>query len=222
MSDPNPKENKTGGVMPYDLFFLKSNIFPEESINIEPLVNEIFAQKRYFPFAVNGKEWLWCPTMPKHQIICHPSLGKYPNPPIELQEEYKSGKLFLSQNITKLKRTELEKPQYYWETYSRNCQDLLKAVYKEFGVYQFLTKLYKDKKIIIPEEVLVKICESYFKNKPMETDWGWFIVVTQKEWESWNSAQNEKDSKEREKEARAPIAPAIAEIIKGMAIAKSG
>ena len=90
MSDPNPKTKTVGGVLPHDTFYLKNNIFPEETIFVEPLIQDIVAQKRYFLFKAQGKDWIWCPTMAKHQNIQHPSKAKYPDPPAELVEKYKA------------------------------------------------------------------------------------------------------------------------------------
>jgi hypothetical protein len=98
MNDANEEKKKTGGVMPYDLFFLKSHIFPSDEIDIAPIVEELIAQKRYYSFEAEGKQWIWCPTMSVHQVINHPSNSNYPNPPKEIQEHYRSGKGALTPN----------------------------------------------------------------------------------------------------------------------------
>ena len=213
MSDPNKETKKVGGVMPYDLFFLKNNIFPEENINIAPIVEEIIVQRRYFSFETEGKQWLWCPTMPKHQTVNHPSKGKYPDPPITLQEDYRSGKLALTLSRVEMSRVEL-KNQPYWAAFKNTTQEYLKAVSKAFNIYQFLTKLKKDKKIEIPEEVIIRICASYQRNKTkIKSYWPWFIVTTKAEWEFWNA---EKSMREGLGWKDTPVAPAIKELLVGI------
>lgn len=203
----------TNGVMPYDLFMLKNQIFPEEEIDIQPVVKELINTHRYFPFEAEGKQWLWCPTMLKHQTINHPSNSKYPPPPKTLREHYRSIKVALPQSRVELSRVEIKK-QPYWAAFKESTQEQMKVVSKGFNIYQFLTKLKKDKKIEIPEEVIARICASYAKNKAgIKEVWPWFIVTTQKEWEAWNAEQQIKQGQEWKK---APVAPAIAQILAGM------
>ena len=57
------------GVMPYDAFNLKNQIFPEELIDIQPIITELLNKRRLFEFESDGKKWLWCPTLLKHQNI---------------------------------------------------------------------------------------------------------------------------------------------------------
>src|SRR3990167_4021819 len=85
----------TNGVLPYDSFFLKRQIFPEENIDVEVLLQELITQRRLFPFDAEGKKWLWCPNLLKHQIINHPSKRKYPDPPKELRDGYRKTTLAL-------------------------------------------------------------------------------------------------------------------------------
>jgi hypothetical protein len=216
MSDPNKETKKIGGVMPYDLFFLKNNIFPEEGIDIAPIVAEIIALRRYFPFEAEGKQWLWCPTMPKHQTINHPSKGKYPDPPVSLQEDYRSGKLVLPLSRVELSRVEKNKEtQPYWAAFSDKTQEELKTVSKEFNIYQLLGRL-KKKEVEIPEAVINRICASYTRNKPgVKKPWPWFLITTKKEWEFWNAEQQIKEGQQWKK---APVAPAIAKLLAGMRI----
>ncbi len=229
MSDPNPKEKIVGGVLPYDLFYLQTNIFPGENIDVAPIVDEIITQKRYFLFESQGKRWLWCPTMAKHQNIQHPAKEfKYPDPPEELVEKYNNHTLLnepsmsphipLTQSRVELSRVEKNKEtQPYWAAFSKETQEELKAVSKEFNIYQLLGKLKKLKGVEIPEEVANRICASYLRNKAgIKANWPWFIVTTQREWEAWNAEQNVKESDARRSEARAPVAPAIAQILAGM------
>lgn len=226
MSDPNPKEKIVGGVLPYDLFYLQTNIFPGENVDVAPLVDEIIAQKRYFLFKSQGKQWFWCPTMAKHQNIQHPAKEfKYPDPPKELVEQYNNHTLLnepsmsphipLTKSRVELSRVE-KKNQPYWAAFSKETQELLKTISKEFNIYQLINKLKKDNKIIeIPEEVLVKICNCYLKNKgKIKADWPWFVVSVEKAWQEWNAEQQIKQGQEWKK---APVAPAIVQILAEMA-----
>jgi len=206
------------GVLPYDVFMLKGQIFPADGIDVETIIQEIITMRRYFLFEAEGKRWLWCPTMPKHQTINHPSKRKYPTPPKTLQEDYRSGKLALPLSRVELSRVEKNKEtQPYWAAFSEKTQEILKTVSKEFNIYQLLGKLKKLKRVEIPEEVINRICASYIRNKPgVKKPWPWFITTTQREWEAWNAEQNVKESDSRRAEARSPVAPAIAHILAGM------
>ncbi|MFA5499464.1 MAG: hypothetical protein WC404_00115 [Candidatus Omnitrophota bacterium] len=100
----------TNGVLPYDSFFLKRQIFPEENIDVEALLQELMSQKRLLPFEAEGKKWLWCPNLLKHQVINHVSKKKYPDPPKILKEHYHSATLPLpkseSNRVSELSRVE--------------------------------------------------------------------------------------------------------------------
>jgi hypothetical protein len=119
-------------------------------------------------------------------------------------------------NLTLPNQTKPKKKQPYWAAFKESSQEQLKVVNKEFNIYQFLTKLKKDKQIEIPEEVINRICASYAKNKAgIKDSWPWFIVTTQKEWEAWNAEQQIREGQEWKK---TPVSPAIAQILAGMKI----
>lgn len=100
----------TNGVLPHDSFFLKRQIFPEETIEVEALLQELINQKRLFPFEAEGKAWLWCPTLLKHQVINHASKKKYPDPPDTLKEQYRSTTLPLPKSeSSRVSRVELNR-----------------------------------------------------------------------------------------------------------------
>lgn len=192
MSDPNREAKKVGGVLPYDEFFLKSNIFPEETIDITPLIQELINLCRYFPFEAEGKKWLWCPTMPKHQTISHPSKGNYPDPPVALQEDYRSGRLALHLSRVELSRVEgVEK-----RTEPTAAEAVLKDIYDNYkiNVYQVLNqfkKLLKAKKSTIlgsdykiPDEVILGTCASFKKSK-VAKPFPWFLKVFGEELTKW-------------------------------------
>lgn len=93
-------------------------------------------------------------------------------------------------------------------------------VYKAgLNIYALMNQLKGQSKIgaSVPEEVLLRVFEAWRKDKGQIKDqWPWFCRVVTAEWEAWNSRQNEKDSAERRKSARAPAAPAIGQILAGM------
>lgn len=228
MTDPNLNEKIVGGVLPYEAFYIQSNIFPGDNIDVNPLIEEIIAQKRYFPFQAQGKKWLWCPTMAKHQNIQHPAKEfKYPDPPKELVEKYNNHTLLnepsmsphipLTKSRVELSRVEKNKEtQPYWAAFSDKTQEELKTVSMEFNIYQLLGRLKKTKGVEIPEEVVVKICASYIKNKPgIKKLWPWFLITTKKEWEAWNAEQQ---IKEGQRWKKAPVAMVIAKLLAGMKI----
>jgi len=190
MSDPNKEEKIVGGVLPHDLFLLKNNIFPEDDIDIIPIIEEIIALHRYFPFETEGKKWLWCPTMPKHQKVQHPSKRKYPDPPAELQEHYRRTPIALILSRVELSRVEIK------DQPSEKLKATLDQILKDgFNIYKLLERLKKELKWekgrLFPEEVLLKVCDSYAKNKATVKDqWAWFKVAIQKASEEYFAAKN--------------------------------
>ena len=225
MSDPNTKENIIGGVLPYDIFYLKSNIFPEEDIEIEPLIKEILAHRRYFSFQTQGKKWLWCPTMAKHQNIQHPAKhANYPDPPPELVKSYNnhtplnepsmSPHIPLTQSRVELSRVEL-KDQPNPAALSINTKDLLKTVFnKGVNIYQCLEKFKKQYHKYPPEDCIVKVCSLYLRQPDkIKEEWPWFITSMAQAMKDWYSTQN---IKEDAKLKKAPVIQSIKEIMAGI------
>jgi len=213
MSDPNEEKKKIGGVLPYDLFFLKNNIFPEENIDIVPIIEEIIAQRRYFVFESDGKEWLWCPTLSKHQTINHPSKGNYPDPPLEVQEYYRSTKVVLTQSRVEKSRVEKNKSN------SPALQEAFNLIIKDgFNIYPLLIKTKKLLKqpagFEFPEEVLLKVCEAYWREKAtIRKPWPWLIRVLRDEWSRWNIAMHTVSGSSQGRSSSSSEAESIAEIL---------
>lgn len=114
-------------------------------------------------------------------------------------------------NLTLPNHTKPKRYQPYWAVFKKESQEQMALVSNKFNIYKFLTKIKKDKKVEIPEEVINRICASYLKNKiKIKADWPWFIVTTQKEWEVWHVAQQVKEGEEWKK---IPVAPAIKELL---------
>lgn len=137
--------------------------------------------------------------------------------PDELQSNSRvtPGKVKLSKDNIKIKT------HPYWATFSKETQNDLRNLNLAFGIYKFLGRLKKLKNVEIPEEVIKRIIFSYHRqfvesNGKLRAPWAWFITVTKHEWEAWNAEQHENESKVRRSEARAPVSPAIAQILAGM------
>ncbi len=78
----------------------------------------------------------------------------------------------------------------------KNLDNLISQIYPDFNIYKFLGRLSKSK-IILPEEVIISICNSYLKNKVgIKNKWAWFIKTAQECWKNHNAQKNIVDSKE--------------------------
>lgn len=193
MSDPNEKEKRVGGVMPYDEFFLKSNIFPDEGVAVQPLIDEIIAQQRYFPFEAQGKKWLWCPTLVKHQMISHPAKDGYPDPPKELQEQYRSAHGALQQSrVEGVERVEDDIKDQPSEKLKAALDKILEG---GFNIYKLMGRLKKEMgwppEQLFPEDVLLGVCASHESSKATIKDqWAWFKVVMRQESEKYYALKN--------------------------------
>ena len=199
-----PHMDDTNGVMPHDAFFFKTQIFPGDSIDVAALIEEAIAQHRLFPFEAGGKRWLWCPTFRKHQTINHPSNRKYPDPPKQLQEDYRSGKLALTQSReSRVERVEKEPGL-------TPADAALKDIYetRKINVYQILNKFKKGlkaKKITmlgadykLPDEVILATCAGFKKyDGKIRRDYPWFLKVLGQELERWWVAKQDKEHQEQ-------------------------
>jgi len=86
-----------------------------------------------------------------------------------------------------------------------------------FNIYALLNKLKKSSKVgaEVPEKVLLKVCKSYWKNKPdIKSAWAWFCKAIPQEYMKYNAYLHEKESENADK--RGAVAPCISEIIKGI------
>jgi len=209
------------GVMPYDTFLLKGQIFPADNVNVEDLIQECIKARRLFPFEAEGKHWLWCPTLLKHQHIQHPSRRSYPAPPKQVKELYTilltepslSPHIPLTQSRVELSRVELNKEQP-----SEKLKSALDKVYKDgFNIYKLLERLKKELKWepgrLFPEEVLLKVCDSYAKNKAgIKDQWAWFKTAIRKASEEYFAIKNI----EEHRQIKSQPAMSLAEIFKVM------
>jgi len=193
MSDPNddPKKKHVGGVLPYDIQYLKKSVFPEENVDVGAIVQELIDRRRYLPFEAQGKQWLWCPTLAEHQVVNHPSSTNYPEPPVALQEDYRSGKVALTQS----RESRVERVEIKDQPLEKLKAALDKVLKDGFNIYQLIGRLKKELKWkpeqMFPEEVLLGVCGSYEKNKTKIKDqWAWFKVAIRYESELYFAAKN--------------------------------
>lgn len=177
----------TNGVLPYNAYKLKGQIFPDEDIDVEAIIKELTAAKRLFEFKAEGKKWLWCPKLLKHQTINHPSKKKYPDPPKTLKEHYRSTKVALTQSRVEESRVEKR----------AEASPALKAALNKISknglnIYTLINKLKKQmsmpKDFQFPEEVLLGVCRSYEHDKAkIDKPWPWFVRVIKAETGLWNA-----------------------------------
>ncbi len=200
----------TNGVLPYDAYKLKGLIFPTDDIDMEAIIQGVIAERRIFPFDADNKKWLWCPTLLKHQTINHPSKKKYPDPPKRLREDYRSGKLALTQSRVELSRVEKEAGP------SAALKERIKRVHAEgLNMSALINRLKKKMgwkpEDHFPEEVLIKVCDQYFKQKTIiKKPWAWFIRVIEAECGIYYAQKNREEG---EKFKKAPVALSLKEIM---------
>ncbi len=203
----------TNGVLPYDAYKLKGLIFPTDDIDIEAIIQGVIAERRIFPFEADGKKWLWCPTLLKHQIINHPSRKKYPDPPKGLREDYRSGKLALPQSRVELSRVEKEAGP------SAALTEIIKKVHAEgLNISALINRVKKQMKWSaerhFPEEVMIGVCSHYLTNKDkIRNPWPWFIKVLEAECGSYYARESIAKGEEFKK---APVAQSLKNIMKGI------
>jgi len=228
------------GVLEYDTLSLKARTFPNDKIDIKPLVQELLNRERYIFYKnEHDRVYVFIKNFHKHQKIQHPSIPKLPLPPSPYREtipEYilkDASKELLSHtthillnedyNRIELNRIDLsrveKKAQPYWAAFKDNSQKQMEEVSKGFNIYSLLGKLKKIRGVEVPEEVVNKICASYIKNKAgIKKLWPWFLVTAKKEWETWHVNQQIKEGEEWKK---APVSPALAELLAGILKTKS-
>ena len=115
------------------------------------------------------------------------------------------------------------KPQPQLKPENKSPSPALQAAFEKvskdgLNIYALLiktkTQLNQPAGFEFPEEVLLRVCDAYWHDKAnIRKPWPWFIKVLTDETVKWNVDQN---IQQGEKFKRAPIAPAIAEILKGM------
>jgi len=107
-----------------------------------------------------------------------------------------------------------------WLTYTPTTKALLRQVNTHINIYQLLNRLCREYcakykcELIIPEEVVEKVCRSYLKNKAkIQANYPWFKAAVFQEWQAHNAQQEIQKSKAWK---AAPTAQCIREIMRGM------
>ena len=104
---------------------------------------------------------------------------------------------------------------------SSKTKELMEQVYSQgFNIYQLINKFKKDAKWRkdenIPDDVLIKICEQYKKDKNSIRDpYPWFIKVLKMESAAFFSNMNEKKGKEFKKQGIGRFADILKQITGG-------
>ena len=96
-------------------------------------------------------------------------------------------------------------------------KDNLDKVYRDnFNIYALLNRLKKESKVgaVVPDEVLLKVCDSYWRNKDkIENRWAWFARTVVACWEEYNAEQNIKQGQAYKSMG---VIPALRDIMKGI------
>lgn len=83
---------------------------------------------------------------------------------------------------------------------NKDTETLMAQVYKDFPIYKFLGRLKKEEQIVLPKEVIIKVCESYLKNKAhIENKWAYILITIKECWADYNAKQNIQESVELNK-----------------------
>ncbi len=108
------------------------------------------------------------------------------------------------------------KKQPYWAVFKPESQKLMDSVYKKFNIYKILTKIKKDTKAELPEEVVVRICNGYLKNpEKIKAEWPWFMKALKSAWEQWNAERNIQEGAQFKAMSMTPeIKALIAQVLK--------
>jgi len=198
----------TNGVLPYNIYKLKGQIFPEDNIDVQSIILELLKLRRLFEFEAGGKKWLWCPTLLKHQVINNPSRKKYPDPPKKLQEDYRSGKLALTlSRVERVERVDIKDqatPEFFNKPTEEQKEELAKLhilLKDRINIFNFMARIRKQKGYFPPVEAIIKIGQQALKTQPANF-WGYFVEALKKELPGYFADLN---IKEHEKYKNEPV-----------------
>ena len=97
-------------------------------------------------------------------------------------------------------------------------EEELKKVYKDgFNIYMYLNKLKKElkRKENFPDEVILRFCKAYWKNKPgVEKPYPYFIKTFRMVSSDWHANQQQAEHDKYKKQP--PMAQSVKDILKGM------
>lgn len=99
-----------------------------------------------------------------------------------------------------------------FNNYTPDTQSLLTNVFKDnLNIYALLNRFHKQSKVVLPEEVVIKVCKYYLEHKEKVRDrWAWFIVTVRKASEEYFAQKN---IAEAEAFKREPVAECLKDII---------
>ncbi len=174
---------------------LKSQIFPYDAeIDVEKLKHELGNKVQWYE--VEGSQYGYIRNFHKHQRIDRPTPSKLPKPPRVIAEGSSSPQRGLVPNIIEDKLSKDNKSQP-----SAALRAALDKVSNDgFNVYALLTKTKTQLKqaptFEFPEEVLLKVCEAYWREKKdILHAWPWFRKVLADEWYRYNVDKNMTEGK---------------------------
>ena len=98
---------------------------------------------------------------------------------------------------------------------SEKVKAALKTVYDDgFNIYASINRLKKEmgRKDHFPDEVLIGVCNSYWKNRDMiKARWPWFIQAMTTESNLWINRQHQAEKPD----PRGPVSQSIKDIMRG-------
>ena len=74
-------------------------------------------------------------------------------------------------------------------------KQLLKEVYtKGFNIHAMLNRYKKAKGYALPDDVIIKVCQSYLKNPAIKNPWSWFTIAVKEASRDHFAGKNQKIS----------------------------
>lgn len=110
---------------------LKAQIFPYDDVSVQPIIDRLTEKKKYIPFEVDGKKYLFIKNFLKYQKVDKPSKFRYPSPPQALLDEHSTTALGLfgsEEKRSKEKRSKEKRSEY-----SQSFEDFWKLYPKKVG-----------------------------------------------------------------------------------------
>lgn len=163
---------------------LKAVIFPYEEVDMNKILNDLQQKPFIIRYSVANKRYIQVVNFQKHQRPHHTEKeSDIPEPqqdttiPVKSTLEHGEKKEGMGMGMGMEKGMGMESNCPYWDAFSEKTKEFLKTLSKEgLNIYQLLNKLRKDQSLIpIPEEVVMRVCKSYIKNKSyIKKVWPWF------------------------------------------------
>jgi hypothetical protein len=215
-----------GGYEPkYSDIAFKMGALRFEERETKKYINRLIERGKIIEYNKDGKLVHWIVNFLEHQPLDNPSPPKLPLPEWVGCEilEYKSGKKYAkyviiqeklpvayrsptSNGVTVTKRNSNVTVTVTNKTEPSAAEAALKKVYDTgFNIYQLIAKTKKelhwgpDQKF--PDEVILKVCEQYFKDKgTIKKQFPWFIKVLSMESAAYQARKNIEENEKAKKE----------------------